>query len=82
MKKDRQKKKAGLAQRPAAVSHISSPTKTHRSGYDHCNGDNDDKTRPERAVGGLWDLAMTTGRTKPTRLCHAQVHVDTLELAQ
>lgn len=81
MKKDRQKKKAGLAHVPLLYP-TSAPTKTHRSGYDHCNGNNDDKTRPERAVGGLWDLAMTTGRTKPTRLCHAQVHVDTLELAQ
>lgn len=51
-------------------------------GYERCNGDSDDKTRSERAVGGLWDSAMTAGRTKLTRLCHAQVHVDTSELAQ
>lgn len=34
-------------------------------------------TRPERAVGGVWDAAVTGGRMKRTRLCHAQVHTDT-----
>lgn len=45
--------------------------------YDRWNGDNANKTRPQRAVGGLWHLAVTNGRMKLTRLCHAQVHVDT-----